>query len=66
MAKLKQVKDTLDAKLRLQKKAFAATGRDTAIFDVPDDVGAVPPAKKPADMSDADIEARLKELKAKR
>lgn len=66
LAKLKQVKDTLDAKLRLQKKAFAATGRDTAIFDVPDDVDAMPPAKKPADMSDADIEARLKELKAKR
>lgn len=62
LAKLKQVKDTLDAKLRLQKKAFEATGRDTKIFDV----GALPPAKKPADMSDADIEARLKELKAKR
>jgi hypothetical protein len=61
MAKLKMIKDTLDAKLRIQKKAFAATGRDTAIF------GEAPAApKKPADMSDADIEARLKELKAKR
>jgi hypothetical protein len=62
LAKLKQVKDTLDAKLRLKEKAFAATGRDTSIF-----AGGAPAApKKPADMSDADIEARLKELKAKR
>lgn len=43
MAKLQTVKDTLDAKLRMKKKAFGATGRDTAIFSVPDDVGAVPP-----------------------
>jgi hypothetical protein len=61
LAKLKTVKDTLDAKLRLKEKAFSATGRDTSIF------GEAPAAaKKPADMSDVDIEARLKELKAKR
>jgi hypothetical protein len=62
LAKLKTVKDTLDAKLRLKEKAFSATGRDTSIF-----AGGAPAAPmKPADMSDADIEARLKELKAKR
>lgn len=32
MGKLQSVKDTLDAKLRLKSKAYAATGRDTAIF----------------------------------
>jgi hypothetical protein len=57
MAKLKMIKDTLDAKLRIQKKAFAATGRDTAIF------GEAPAAPDPVAaavaLSDADLAARI-------
>lgn len=61
LAKLKQVKDTLDAKLRLKEKAFAATGRDTTIFgDAP--AGPIDPKT----MSDADLDARIAELKGKK
>lgn len=68
MSKLKTVKDTLDAKLRLKEKAFAATGRDTSIFGA----SAVPsdPAAAAAALSDADLDARIAakaaELKGKK
>jgi len=57
LAKLKTVKDTLDAKLRLKEKAFAATGRDTSIF------GEAPAAPDPVAaakaLSDADLAALI-------
>ena len=62
MAKLASVKRLLDNKLAAKKKAFAATGRDTAIFD---DAPAAP-AKKPADMTDEEIAARLAQLRGKK
>lgn len=46
MAKLATVKRILDNKLAAKRRAYAATGRPTAIFDVPDDVAPVPPAKR--------------------
>jgi hypothetical protein len=58
MAKLKMIKDTLDAKLRIQRKAYEATGRDTAIFgEAP--AAPVDPVAAAAALSDADLAARI-------
>ena len=62
VAKLDTVRRMLETKLGTKRKAFAATGRPTAIFD-----DAPPaPAKKPADMTDEEIAARLAQLRGKK
>jgi hypothetical protein len=59
MAKLATVKSLIDTKLKTKREAFAATGRQTAIFD---DAPAAP-AKKPSEMTDEEIAARLAQLR---
>jgi hypothetical protein len=59
MAKLATVKSLIDTKLKTKREAFAATGRQTAIFD---DAPAAP-AKKPSEMTDEEIAARLAKLR---
>jgi hypothetical protein len=60
MAKLQSVKDTLDAKLRLKSKAYAATGRDASIFGDTGQPSAVSPtvgAKPISEMTDEELAA---------
>jgi hypothetical protein len=59
MAKLATVKSLIDTKLKTKREAFAATGRQSAIFDEAPPA----PAKKPSEMTDEEIAARLAKLR---